>query len=265
LKDLALEVQSTRVPPGCAALWWLAQAGFVFKSADDTVTYLDAYLSDAVEAAFGFKRLSLAPIGAEHVRANWVVSSHEHLDHLDTDALPIMARNNPKCRFAGPEACRPIYAECAIEADRQVILMPSLSYDLGRIKLYTAKADHGDLSPSALAFLFDFGQVRVLFTGDTAFAVDLLQPLIERKPDVLIPCINGAFGNMDSDQAARLTSIVRPRLAIPCHFWMFAEHGGDPRSFIEACAEQCPQLEVRLLSPGDGLLVTAQSAARIER
>lgn len=263
--DLALEIENTAVPQGMVALWWLAQAGFVFKSGNGTVIYLDPYLTDAVEAAFGFKRLSLAPISVESVRTDWMLNSHEHLDHLDTDALPVLTRNNPDCRFAGPESCSVIYDACEIDKSRQLIIDPYNVYDLGGVIIHTAKADHGELSPSALAFLLDFGKVRVMFSGDTAFRPEWLQPLMDMKPQVLIPCINGAFGNLDSNQAAMLTDKVNSKLVIPCHFWMFKEHGGDPESFIQACRKICPQVEVRLLTPGEGVLVTSESAVRIRK
>lgn len=251
-----LEIERTTVPAGSVALWWLAQAGFVFKAGNGTVIYLDPYLSNAVEKAFGFKRLSLAPVSAEEVNADWLISSHEHLDHLDTEAVPIIARNNPRCRFAGPESCQPELARCGIRESRLLCLTPDTRHDLNGIGLYTARADHGALSPSALSLLFDFGGVRVLFTGDTALRTDWMKPLIDRKPDVLLPCINGKFGNLDSNQAAQLTAAVRPRAVIPCHFWMFKEHGGDPESFVQACEKECRSVAVRLLCPGEGLVVT---------
>ena len=69
MNPLAAEIKSARVPEGGVALWWLAQAGFVFKTDSGAVLYVDPYLSNVVEKAFGFKRLSLAPIAADEVRA----------------------------------------------------------------------------------------------------------------------------------------------------------------------------------------------------
>ena len=60
-----------------------------------------SYLSDAVERLHGFKRLSLAPIAAEEVRADLVVLTHEHADHLDPDAVPVIARSNPAAALPG--------------------------------------------------------------------------------------------------------------------------------------------------------------------
>ena len=48
---------------------------------------------------------------------------------------------------------------------------------------------------------------------------------------MLILPINGAFGNLNSEEAAKVVSILKPKLAVPCHYWNFAEHGGDPQRF----------------------------------
>lgn len=263
MKDLASEIDGAKVPAGSAALWWLGQAGFALKSSGGTRVYLDPYLSDGVERAFGFKRLSLPPIEAAEVRADWVVASHEHLDHLDLDSLPIVARRNPKCRFAGPRTCFPGYESCGIPEERRTLLEPGAVADLGGVRVHAARADHGTLSEAALALLFDFGGVRVFFTGDTALRIEWWAQIIERRPDVVLPCINGAFGNMDAREAAELVRAASPRLAIPCHFWMFQEHGGDPAAFLRACSELCPGVEVRLLKPGEGVIVTPEEVVPI--
>lgn len=258
MKDLTKEIEATPVPRGSVALWWLAQAGFAFKTGAGTRVYLDPYLSDGVEKAFGFKRLSLAPIDAAAVRADWLVSSHEHLDHLDLDSLPAIAANCPRCRFAGPRPCSAGYEQCGIAPSRRVLLEAGRTVALDDIRVRCVKADHGTLSEDALALLLDFGEVRVFFTGDTAPRIDGFRPLFEPRPDVVLPCINGAFGNMDAREAARLCAALSPRLAIPCHFWMFPEHGGDPAAFLKACASESPAVKARLLGPGEGLIVTAE-------
>ncbi len=257
MKDLAKEIEATAVPAGTAALWWLGQAGFAFKAQTGARIWLDPYLSDAVEREFGFKRMSLAPIDAWDVRADWVVSSHEHLDHLDTDALATIARRCPTCRFAGPRSCAPLWTKCGIVPSRQVVVAAGEAADLGGIGRRAFAADHGDLSPEALSLLLDFGGVRVYFTGDTALREERLAEVAALRPQVVIPCINGAFGNMDARAGARLAARLAPRIAIPCHFWMFPEHGGDPAAFLRACAEEKPAVPARLLGPGEGIIADA--------
>jgi L-ascorbate 6-phosphate lactonase len=100
--------------------------------------------------------------------------------------------------------------------------------------------------------MVECSDVRLLFTGDTSHRPVFLQPLLEAHPDVVVPCINGAFGNMNHIDAARLIDQVRPRFAVPCHYWTFAEQGaGDPAGFIYACKQFCPEVTALLLKPGE--------------
>jgi len=252
--------------PGAVAgigLTWLGQAGFAFRTAAGKHIYLDPYLSDACERLFGFKRLSLPAMRPEEVEADWVVLTHEHADHLDPDALPVIARNNPACRFAAPFGCVHGLEAAGVAADRRVLLEPNQRHDLGDLVVHTVPADHGDISPTALALLLEFGDVRVMATGDSSWRPALFKPLYDLKPDVVLPVINGVFGNMNHIDAARLVSEAKPRFAIPCHFWTLAEQGaGDPAGFINACAVMCPDVRAVLLKPGEGFTVEAQN--RIE-
>lgn len=260
MSRLGEEIRASQVPEGSVRMWWLAQAGFAFKTAGGKVVYADPYLSDAVERLFGFKRLCLAPIEAEEVLADLVVLTHEHADHLDPDALPVIARNNPRCRFAAPVGCVEGLAQAGVTAERTIVLEPNRKYALDEVVLHTVPADHGDLSPSALGLVFDFDGVRFLLTGDTSLRPNLFQPLFDLQPDVMLPCINGVFGNMGHLDAARFVQQARPRYAIPCHYWTFAEQGGgDPGGFLHACRQLCPEVQALLLKPGEPFTVSRRA------
>ncbi|NQT93838.1 MAG: MBL fold metallo-hydrolase [Lentisphaerae bacterium] len=251
---------ATRPTAAGIRLTWLGQAGFCFTTDDGKQVYLDPYLSNACERLFGFKRLSLPAVCAENVEADWVIFTHEHADHLDPDAIPLIARNNPGCRFAGPAGCTEGLEAAGVPAARRVLLEPNARHDLGDLIVHTAPADHGDISPTALALVLDFGDVRVMATGDSSWRPVLFKPLYDLDPDVVLPAINGVFGNMNHIDAARLVSEVKPRLAIPCHFWTLAEQGGgDPAGFVHACAVMCPQVKALLLRPGEELSIKPDS------
>jgi len=253
MRTLAAEIASAEVPREAVRLWWLGQAGFAFKSSAGRIVYVDPYLSDAVERLHGFKRLSLAPIVAEEVQADLLVLTHEHTDHLDPDALPIIASRNPSCRFAAPSGCAEGLNEAKVDSTRRVVLEANRQYDLDGVVVHTVPADHGDYSPTALCLLLDFSGVRIMYTGDTALRPQWFKPLYDLEPDLLLPCINGGFGNMNPIDAAMMAQQVRPRYAIPCHFWTFAEQGaGDPAGFLHACKYFCPEVQAMLLKPGEG-------------
>jgi L-ascorbate 6-phosphate lactonase len=260
---LAEEIAGFKVPDRAVRLWWLGQAGFAFKTPAGRVVYVDPCLSHAVERLHGFKRLSPSPIVAEDVRADLVVMSHEHTDHLDPDAIPVIAANNPACRFAAPTGCADELRKAGIGAGRWIKLVPGKKHDLGGVVVHAAPADHGDFSSTALSIRLDFDGVRVLYTGDTSWRPQLIKPLVSQGVDVLLPCINGTFGNMNHLDAARMVEQVAPRMAIPCHFWTFAEQGpGDPGGFIHACRHFAPAVKSLLLRPGEGLTIKARRRHR---
>lgn len=260
---LADEIAGCRVPARSVRLWWLGQAGFAFKLHGGQIICVDPYLSDAVERLHGFKRLALSPIGADEVRADWVVLTHEHTDHLDPDAIPVIAERNPGCRFAAPAGCTPGLRTAGVAQSRCVVLRPRRARELDGMTIHTAPADHGDFSPTAQALVLDLGGVKVMCPGDTSFRTDLFRSLYDLGVDVLLPCINGVFGNMNHIDAAMMVREAGPRFAIPCHFWTFAEQGaGDPGGFIHACGQFAPKTKAVLLRPGEGFTVTAKERGR---
>ena len=151
-------------------------------------------------------------------------------------------------------------------SERRVLLDPSRRHDLGDLVVHTVPADHGDISPSALALLLDFGGVRVMATGDSSWRPVLFKPLYDLQPDVVLPPINGVFGNMNHIDAARLVSAAKPRFAIPCHYWTLAEQGaGDPAGFMHACGAMCPGVRAMLLTPGEGFTIEPRVGAQENR
>ena len=202
MKDLIREIESTTVADGAVGLWWLGQAGFAFKASSERVVVVDPYLSDACQRLHGFKRLSLAPVAAEQIRADLLVITHEHTDHLDVDAVPQIAAANPHCLFAAPAGCDEGLEAAGVGADRRRLLEPGRPREGAGLTIHSVLADHGDYSPTALSVLLDFGGVRVLCPGDTSLRPERMAPLYQLRPDVLLPPINGQFGNMNHIDAA---------------------------------------------------------------
>ncbi len=141
---LAEDMRTAVVPEASLRMWWLSQAGFAFKTPAGKVICVDPYLSDAVERLFGFKRLSLAPIAAEDLPCDLLILTHEHADHLDPDAMPVIAKNNPQCRFAAPCGCDEGLTAAGIPPERRVLLKPNTACELESVTVHSVPADHGD-------------------------------------------------------------------------------------------------------------------------
>lgn len=88
-------------------------------------------------------------------------------------------------------------------------------------------------------------------TGDTAYRPESFRSAVDMRPDILLPCINGAFANMNSQEAAQLTQLVAPRVVVPTHFGMFIEQNGDPGQFLDICSRLAPSTEAIVLKPGE--------------
>ncbi len=256
MPTLAQRIRDTQVPENSVAMFWLAQAGFVLKNSRGKVIYLDPYLSDVVERMFGFKRMMTAPIQAEEVQADLVLCTHEHQDHMDTDALPVIARNT-NARFAGPIECLKEFRKIGIPEERCALLERGHTVDFDGILATGVYADHGDYAPDALGLVIEMDGIKIYHTGDTAYRPAEMLVAAAMSPDVLIPCINGAYGNMDSRDAAQLARDLSPRIAIASHFWMFVVHGGDPAAFLSECKDLAPQVEALVMQPGEMHLVTS--------
>lgn len=256
--DLVQAIKDSKPQANQLALFWLAQAGFAFKSGSGQVVYIDPYLSDVVERLIGFKRMMSCPIAAEEVVADLVICTHEHLDHMDTDALPVLARAGG-VHFAGPVECMKEFKKLGIAADRCHLLEEGRSLEIGGLTIHAVYADHGELAPYALGVVLDFGGVRVYHTGDTAYRAEEFRPALELQPHILLPCINGAFGNMNAEEAAMLTALAKPKVVLPTHFWMFVEQNGDPGHFLKRCSELAPETRTVLLNPGEEFLFDASA------
>jgi L-ascorbate 6-phosphate lactonase len=252
---LAQKIHDVQVEKGSLAIFWIAQAGFVFKTDSGKVIYIDPYLSNCVNRMlsaeyYGFKRIMQTPIEPEEVDADWVVCTHFHPDHFDYDAIPVFARNL-RIRFVGAPDCRTEFEKLGVDQNRVSILQKGQTLNFGDFKLTGVAADHGELAPDALGVLLQVGDIKVWQVADTAYRPDLWQDIFQMGIDVIIPPINGAFGNLDGIEAARLAGDARAKVAIPCHFWMFAEHGGSPAQFLDACKTYAPDVKPLLMSQAE--------------
>ena len=250
---LARVIATDEVEQDCLAIYWLSQAGFVFKSPSGKIVYIDPYFSDVVERMFGFKRMMACPISVEEVNADLIICTHEHLDHMDIDALPVVAKNS-RARFAGPIECVKEFKKMGIPAERCALLEEGKQIRLEGIVVNVVFADHGELAPDAIGAVLEMDGVRVYHTGDTAYRPAEFEPAVRMQPHVLLPCINGRYGNLNAHEAALLTQSVNPQLAIASHFWMFVEHNGDPAGFLEDCSKLAPGVQALVMKPGERFL-----------
>jgi len=255
MSDLAARIRETTVSPGDLAIFWLGQAGFVYKTSRDVVFYVDVYLSDCLRRLFpergdGFKRVMPAPLAAEEVEADYWISTHSHVDHLDVDVIPMVAARQD-VRFVGSPDCRAMYEALGLGKHRTAILAEGETLELDGCWLTGVYADHGERLPDAIGVMLEIDGIHVWQVGDTAYRPERWSTLFDRGVDIIIPPINGAFGNLDAAESAQLVARSGAAVAIPCHFWMFTLHNGQPAEFLQLCRELAPQTHVLLMTQGE--------------
>lgn len=258
MKNLAQQISELHVEPGSLAVFWLAQSGFVFKTPEGQIVYVDPYLTDYVQRALpeygpGFKRIMASPIEPVEVRADYLISTHSHPDHFDVDAIQVIARDS-RVRFIGAPDCRELYLQCGVPPERFTILHRGETLNLGGFTLTGVYADHGELAPEALGLWLNFGGITVWQVGDSAYRPERWQDQFRQRVDILLPPINGAFGNLNEVDAAKLAADAHARLVIPCHFWMFPLHLGNPAAFLDACRQFAPGVRCLLLTQGESYI-----------
>ena len=130
------------------------------------------------------------------------------------------------------------------------------SADCGDFHFDFVECDHGKAAPDAVGAVITIDGRRIYMAGDTCLRTDRVAKLRELGPfDVVIGPINGAFGNMNEEEFAGFAYALGSRLTIPCHFGMFASHGGDPGRFLEIMKARYPDDKAFLMSLGEGIIL----------
>jgi L-ascorbate 6-phosphate lactonase len=255
MTHLATEIKSLAVSPGRLAIFWLGGAGLVFKADSGPVVAVDPYLSDSLDHFYAWKRLPLSPIPLPpaELGADLVLATHAHEDHLDPETIPDLARTSSTI-FAGPGMCAEAMHAWGIGDERIVEINRGEQRDLAGVPVTAVLAHHvsnaGAQTPDAVGYIFESGGIRVYHTGDTLYHPDL-QQVRDLRPHVMLVCINGDYGNMGPEDAARLTAEIEPAVVIPMHWGLVAENTTDPDLFVRALAATGSKSRPVVMLPGD--------------
>lgn len=253
MSNFSVTVATTPVEAGTLGVFFLGQAGFVFKTSQGRLAVIDPYLSDCCHRYFGFKRLMPYLLAPNELTFDLLLVSHAHYDHFDPDSVPQLMANS-RTQLIGALDVR---AECERLGitDRLTFLEKNQSVSSCGFDVTALPCDHGKDTPHALGLLLEAEGKRIYYMGDTAYRSDILEDARLQHTDLLLLPINGAFGNLNETEAAQVVATLRPKLAIPYHYWNFAQHGGDPQLFMREMERLCPDQPYLLMRQGEGLLL----------
>jgi len=249
MPDFTTKVLTAKGP----CLFATGQAGFILKSSSGQLLAIDLYLSECVERLEGnkgFKRLLPQILSPSDLAFDVVICTHPHLDHFDIDAVPEMVAKGAKlyCSTECDKLVKQLQMEYYME--RIFFIKPGDNSIDGDFEISFVNCDHGAGAPDAVGVVVKVDGMTVYEVGDSCLRLDRINE-IPQPIDVLISPINGMYGNMDSEDAMKLAKALKPQVTVPCHYGMFASHGGDLKQFYDLMTEK--QLPFLLMRQGEML------------
>jgi L-ascorbate 6-phosphate lactonase len=234
-----------------AGLWFIGQSGFIFKACGAIIA-IDPYLSDSVaRVSPGLTRLYPPPIEPQDLKVDILITTHNHLDHLDPDTITPYQHKKDTLFVAPRLACQKL-AKLGIAAENIIKI------DSGEVKIvrnikifgiYTVPNDPAAIDTAGYKIVFP-NEKSIYHCADT----DLSDLLLQCAPsaDVGLFCINGKWGNMGVEKAATLAQKVNPQYAIPHHYDLMAHNGENPETFRYQLNYYRPDIKVvipKILEP----------------
>jgi len=204
-----------------------------------------------------------------------VLISHLHRDHLD---LPSLRRLPGAVTAVVPRGAADLVAGAVSGEIHEVEAGQSLR--IGPLTVTAVEAVHdGGRDPwsrtkvRALGYRISSPDRNVYFAGDT----ELFDGMSELGPlDLALLPVWGwgpslGSGHMDPEAAVGALELLKPRLAVPIHWGTFYPVGlrhlrptppeSPAREFRRLAAERAPDVDARILEPGEQLNLAVEPAA----
>jgi L-ascorbate metabolism protein UlaG (beta-lactamase superfamily) len=281
------EIEGARPGAGEAWLWYLGQHGFALNLGG-LVFYIDTILNDLKDPEGGSLREYPPPFAPDAVRrADYVLCTHNHDDHLNLETLVPLARASPRTRFVVPRPWTGLLGGAGIDAARVLGAREAEELNLGPVSILPVPALHtpyigdeaergengktsenGEMGENGkmgeapcLGYILRAGGISVYHAGDTWVTPSLVQSLRAAGPlDIAILPINGTdwertgggfIGNMGPLDAVKLARAIPADLCVPAHYDLMAANSENPALFAAYLYRHCPEKRFHIFALGE--------------
>ena len=198
---------------------------------------------------------------AELPRLDGVLISHAHYDHCDLEHFAAY-RDRGVPLFVAPTVVDEAHKH---GFENVTALEPWQHVGIGGVTITAAPAKHGVYE---VTFVLEAGSDSVYFAGDTLLIPELSE-IPERLGHISLALLptNGLQIRpadnlqvvMNATEAAQLTAILKPELALPHHYaftsgWLgdrlITRSDNDPQHYQDAAARLAPATTVQIVAPG---------------
>ena len=212
-------------------LTWLGQSGFLVETGGRRLL-VDPFFSDN-EARTG----PAPPIDELGARIDALLATHEHIDHLDLDALPLIAERSPGLTVIAPAALEEQVRGAAPDVQFRGV-RPGERFELAGGTVTVVPAVHAvhvedgysDGGGRFVGYVLEVDGVAIYHAGDTIATDELVAALEPLRVDVALLPVNGRAyfreredlaGNMDVRDAVALAAHMGARILVPIHWDLF--------------------------------------------
>jgi L-ascorbate metabolism protein UlaG (beta-lactamase superfamily) len=180
----------------------------------------------------------------KHDKADIVLISHEHFDHLAMDDLHKVA--SAETIIVASSICRKGLEGIKVKAIHY--LDPGGKFSSGTVQIEAVPAYNTNKGPEPgklfhpkedkrLGFIITMDGTRVYFAGDT----DVIPEMKSIRCDIALLPVSGTYV-MTAEEAAEAARILNPKIVVPMHYGAIAGSDADAKKF-KSLVKNC-QVEI---------------------
>jgi L-ascorbate 6-phosphate lactonase len=244
--DLLQQIDAASVEPGSIALWHTGGAGYVMRTPATTI-YVDPFCGESLDPGTWVRNLPSAFDPSQVKRCDLVMSTHEHFDHCDPNALGPL-REVTAASFAGPATSIAKARGWGWPDDRLRALAWGDAFEVGDVRI-TVIRSVDPMAEGCNGYVFEAQGLVVVNMGDSLWFDGIGKELEPWRVDAL--CVSvaqnpvGGTYYMSEVDAVRMARDVGVRVLVPHHWDLWEWVMLDPRRIQAVAPWYAPDVQVR--------------------
>ncbi|MCB0123294.1 MAG: MBL fold metallo-hydrolase [Caldilineaceae bacterium] len=230
------------VPEGSVAIHWFEQSSYAIKDSQGTTVFVDPYFPhDRPAERFVHDQ---PPVDEAELPVDFVLLTHDHLDHTHAETLRRVLQASPAAIFAGPvESIARVIGEVGVAGEQTMTLQVGDAVMLGTMEVHVvyAKLPGGD--PAAgikppdvthLGYVVRAGERTLYFTGDPmnnfAEQEELVHAVAMHRPEIGFMTTHPTEGEFPFFAGCvSMAEQIGLRHVVPAHRSCFVKRDYDPQ------------------------------------